>query len=96
MSEQKGSFNSIQRPLIIDAHLDLSMNALEYNRDLTQPIDKIRAREMGLTDKMDREKGVVSLPALREGRIGIVVATQIARYVEEGSDLPGWHSPEQA
>ena len=31
--------------LILDAHLDLAMNALEWNRDLTRPIDDIRARE---------------------------------------------------
>ena len=80
----------------IDAHLDLSMNALEWNRDLRQPIPKIREREKGMTDKPDREKGTVSLPALREANIGLVVATQIARYVEPGSSLPGWNSPEQA
>lgn len=87
--------NSI-KPLIFDAHLDLAMNAMEWNRDLRQSVQSIRNREKGLTDKLDREKGVVSLPALREGRIGVVVATQIARYVSEGSALPGWHSPQQA
>lgn len=80
----------------IDAHLDLSMNALEWNRDLRQPVKDIRAREKGMTDKPDREKGTVSLPALREGNVGLVVATQIARYIESGSSLPGWHSPQQA
>jgi len=81
---------------IIDAHLDLSMNAMEWNRDLTKPISEIRAREAGLTDKPDRGKGVVSLPALRAGNIGMVVATQIGRYVAPDNKLPGWHSPEQA
>lgn len=85
-----------QRPLIIDAHLDISMNAMEWNRDLTLPVQEIREREKGLTDKLDRAKGVMSLPALREGRIGLVVATQIARFVARDSDLPGWHSPAQA
>ena len=66
---------------LIDAHLDLSMNALEWNRDLTRPIAEINRREEGLTDKPDRSKGVVSLPELRRGNIGLVVATQIARYV---------------
>ena len=84
------------KPLIFDAHLDLSMNAMEWNRDLRLPVDDIRAREAGLTDKPDRAKGMVSFPALREGNIGVVVATQIARYVKEGSQLPGWNSPEQA
>jgi membrane dipeptidase len=81
---------------IIDAHLDLSMNALEWNRDLTHPVAELNQREEGLTDKPDRAKAVVSLPELRKGNIGLVVATQIGRYVAPGNTLPGWHSPEQA
>ncbi|MBC6492402.1 dipeptidase [Flavihumibacter stibioxidans] len=80
----------------IDAHLDLSMNALEWNRDLTRPVVEINERERGLTDKPDRGKAVVSLPELRKGGIGLVVATQIARYVAPDNPLPGWHSPAQA
>lgn len=82
--------------LIIDAHLDLSMNALEWNRDLKKTAAEIRDREKGMTDKLDRGKGMVSLPELRKGKIGLVVATMIARYVDEKTNLPGWHSPEQA
>jgi membrane dipeptidase len=81
---------------IVDAHLDLSMNALEWNRDLRQPISAINQREQGLTDKPDRAKATVSLPELRKGNIGLVVATQIARFVAPGNNLPGWHSPQQA
>jgi membrane dipeptidase len=81
---------------IIDAHLDLAMNAMEWNRDYRKPIDEIRAREKNMTDKPDRGKGVVCFPELRKGNIGLVVATQIARYVAPGNNLPGWHSPEQA
>jgi membrane dipeptidase len=80
----------------IDAHLDLSMNALEWNRDLRNPVSEINEREKGLTDKPDRGNAVVSLPELRKGNIGLVVATQIGRYVAPGNPLPGWHSPEQA
>jgi membrane dipeptidase len=80
----------------IDAHLDLSMNALEWNRDLTRPLEEINAREQGLTDKPDRGNGTVSLPELRKGNVGLVVATQIARYVAPDNPLPGWHSPQQA
>lgn len=80
----------------IDAHLDLSMNALEWNRDLRLPVTSINQREEGLSDKPDRAKAVVSLPELRKGKIGLVVATQIARYVAPDNHLPGWHSPEQA
>lgn len=81
---------------IVDAHLDLSMNALEWNRDLTKTVAEINAREQGLTDKPDRGNAVVSLPELRKGNVGLVVATQIARYVSPENPLPGWHSPEQA
>ena len=81
---------------IIDAHLDLSMNAMEWNRDLRESVASIRAREKGLADKPDRAKGTVSLPELRKGGIGLVVATQIARYVAPDNKLPGWHSPWQA
>lgn len=81
---------------IFDAHLDLAMNAMEWNRDMTMPVSKINARESGLTDKPDRGNATVSLPELRKGNIGLVVATQIARYVAPGNPLPGWHSPEQA
>ncbi|HVW97040.1 MAG TPA: membrane dipeptidase [Mucilaginibacter sp.] len=80
----------------IDAHLDLSMNAMEWNRDLRKSIDEIRQREAGMNDKPDRGKGVVSLPELRKGNIGLVVATQIARFVAPDNPLPGWHSPQQA
>ncbi len=80
----------------IDAHLDLSMNAMEWNRDITRPLAEINAREQGLTDKPDRGNGTVSLPELRKGNVGLVVATQIARFVAPDNSLPGWHSPQQA
>lgn len=82
--------------LIFDAHLDLAMNALEWNRDLTRPVAEIRAREQGKTDKSDRGRGVVSFPEMRRGGIGLCVATLIARYVKPSNSLSGWHSPEQA
>src|SRR4051794_37743756 len=81
---------------IIDAHLDLSMNAMEWNRDYRKSIHEIREREHTLTDKPDRGNGVVCFPELKRGNVGLVVATQIARYVAPDNKLPGWHSPEQA
>lgn len=80
----------------IDAHLDLSMNAIEWNRDLRKSVSDIREREKGANDKPGRAMGTVAFPELRKGNIGLVVATQIARYVAPGNPLPGWHSPEQA
>jgi membrane dipeptidase len=88
--------HAMKKPLIFDAHLDLSMNALEWNRDFRWSVEEIRESEKGMTDKPDRGNGTVSFDAMREGNIGICVATQIARYVKRGSRIPGWHSPEQA
>ena len=85
-----------ERMWIFDAHLDLSMNALEWNRDLTRPLEEVRQREAGLKDKPDRGRGTITLPEMRRGKVGICVATQIARYVAPDNRLPGWHSPEQA
>ena len=82
--------------LIIDGHLDLAMNAMEWNRDLRRTIDDIRKSETGMKDKPDREKGTVSFPSMAEGKVFLCVATQIGRTVKPGSDLPGWQSQEQA
>ena len=81
---------------IVDAHLDLAMNALEWNRDLTRPIEEIRSRERHLTDKPDRGTGTVSFAEMRRGQVGLCVATLIARYVAPDNPLAGWHSQEQA
>jgi membrane dipeptidase len=83
--------------LIFDAHLDLSMNAIEWNRDLTQPVAELRRPETGKTDKKDRGRGTVSLPEMRKAGIGLCVATQIARVEHnQWSPVPGWHSQAQA
>lgn len=82
--------------LIFDAHLDLAMNALEWNRDLRWPVPEIRESEKGMTDKPDRGNNTVSFDAMRKGNIGLCVATQIARYVHKDNPLPGWNSPQQA
>ncbi|MFM9909374.1 MAG: dipeptidase [Chitinophagaceae bacterium] len=89
--------------LIIDAHLDLATNAITLNRDLTKPAHEIRKREKELNwkDTPDRGNGTVALPDLRNGNIGLVVATIISRFSAAGKPLaslrlPGWHSPEQA
>jgi len=82
--------------VIFDAHLDLSMNALEWNRDYRRSIEEIRAREAGLTDKKDRGNGVVCFDEMRRGGVRLCAATLIARYVKPSNPRPGWNSPEQA
>ena len=82
--------------LLFDAHLDLAMNAMEWNRDLTRPIDEIRQCEQNLSDKPDRGQGTVSFEEMKRGGIGLCVATQIARYSKPKNPLPGWRSAAQA
>lgn len=88
----------MSKTLIFDAHLDLAMNAIEWNRDLTRPLMEIRQRELNLKDKNDRGRGTVCLPELRKGKVGLVVATQLSRVASFGGSLPGssWNSPQQA
>src|SRR5437660_479842 len=78
--------------LLFDAHLDLAMNALHWNRDLTQTVAAIRTAEAGMEQK-GRCAGTVALPDMRAGEVGICVATLIARVSRPGNPLPGYHSP---
>ena len=81
---------------IFDAHLDLSMNATEWNRDYRLKTNTIRKLEKGMNDLPGRELSTVSFPDLRNGNIGLCVGTLIARYVKPKNPLPGWNSQEQA
>jgi membrane dipeptidase len=82
--------------LIFDGHLDLAMNAIEWNRDFSRPLEEVRQREQGLSDKKDRGRNVVAFDEMRKGQVGICIATQIARYSGPENPLPGWGSPEIA
>jgi membrane dipeptidase len=83
--------------MIFDAHLDLAMNALEWNRDLTRPIEELRAGEQGKTDKPGRGNGTVCLPEMRRGDVFVCVATLIARIEHKAySPVFGWSSAAQA
>jgi membrane dipeptidase len=66
--------------LVVDAHLDLAMNAVMWNRDLALSAHETRRleREEGFTEK-GRAAGTVGFPDLRAGQIGLVFATVIAR-----------------
>lgn len=80
-----------------DAHLDLAMNAVEWNRDLTRPLAELREMESHLSDKAGRGRGTVCLPEMRRAQIGLCVATQIARVeMNAWSPVAGWRSPAQA
>lgn len=81
--------------LIIDAHLDLSMNALQWNRDLLLSTYTIRTLEQRTPGK-GRAQGTVAFPEMRRGRIALSVATLIARSTGRPSPHIDFHSPAQA
>ena len=75
----------IQHFLIIDSHLDLGWNALQWDRNLLESVHAIRARENGLNEKA-RGQGTVALPELRQGRVAVCFATMLARST--GTPVP--------
>ncbi len=76
--------------LIIDSHLDLSWNALQWNRDLTEPLAQMNARERVITDRKSRGRATVSLPELRKGGIAVCLATILARAKREVMPTEGF------
>lgn len=81
---------------VFDVHLDLSMNALEWNRDQRWSLERIRRSELHLKDRVDRGNNTVCFPEMRRGGVGLCVGTQIGRHSPYFHRLPGWSSPEQA
>jgi membrane dipeptidase len=64
--------------IAIDAHLDLSWNALNWNRDLTLDVSEIRQLERGM-EGTNRGTNTVSFPELRKGEVAVSLATVLAR-----------------
>jgi membrane dipeptidase len=81
--------------LIIDAHLDLSMNALQGNRDLLRSAYTIRTTEQ-YTQGKGRALGTVAFPEMRRGRIALSFATLIARSTGRPVPYIDYASPTQA
>jgi membrane dipeptidase len=74
---------------VFDAHLDLAWNAIDWNRDLTQPVEAIREQErrQGSVEK-GHGCNTVSFPELRRGGIGVCIATLLARLYRPGLNPP--------
>lgn len=64
--------------IVIDMHLDLAMNALNWNRDLRKTVHEIRQDEAGMTQK-GRAGGTVAFPDMRRGDMAVCSATLLAR-----------------
>lgn len=81
--------------IMIDAHLDLAMNALQWNRDLKQSVAEIRRQEADMTQK-GRGRGTVAFPEMRRANVAVCCATCIARIARPDNPRTGYNSPEIA
>ena len=81
--------------LIFDAHLDLGLNAVDWNRDLRMTVAEIRAAEkaLGMTEP-GRGTNTVSFPELRRAEVGVGVATVLARIETPINHPFGYTTPE--
>lgn len=81
--------------IIIDSHLDLAWNALQWNRDLTQPVPEIRRLE---TKSREEHRGgnTVSFPEMGKGEVAICLATLLARSSGLGEDKVDYRTREMA
>lgn len=68
---------------IIDSHLDLSWNALSFDRDQRDTVEQINQREKHMTDELARGRATTSLPELREADVAVCLATVLARAKED-------------
>jgi membrane dipeptidase len=81
--------------LIVDAHLDLAWNALQWNRDIQHSVYTIRTGESQLSGA-GRGQGTVALPELRKGRVALCFATLLARSTGRTIQNLDYSSPHQA
>ena len=81
--------------LIVDAHLDLAWNALQWNRNIQQSVYTIRTRESNLAGA-GRGQGTVALPEMRKGRVALCFATLLARSTGHAIQNLDYSSPYQA
>lgn len=79
--------------LLVDAHLDLAMNALEWDRNLDLSVGEIRQVEQGMTQP-GRARGTTTLPEMRSGEIFLSVVTVISRTARPGGLSTGAASQE--
>ncbi len=81
--------------IVIDAHLDLAWNALNWNRDITLPVEAIRQAEVH-TPGEHRGRNTVALPEMRKGNVAVCFATVLARSSGLGEELLDYRSREIA
>lgn len=80
---------------LFDAHLDLALNAVDWNRDLRQSVDDIRAQEHALQmTAPGRCTNTLSFPELKKAGVGVCLTTLLARQEKEIDHDFGYTTPE--
>jgi membrane dipeptidase len=74
--------------LLIDGHLDLAMNALNWDRNLDLDVHAIRKAESDTPGK-GRACGTTAFPEMRQARMALCLATVIARTARPDSPATG-------
>jgi membrane dipeptidase len=81
--------------LIFDAHLDLALNGVDWNRDLRKDVRVLQAQEeaLGMSDP-GRQQGTVTFPELKKAGVRMGVATLLARQEQATNHPFGWTTAE--
>ena len=91
----------MDKPLIIDLHLDLAWDALYWNRDLTLTAHQVREQEANEPPQVaeDHSCGLctATFPELRRGGVGIILSTIMSRIQSRtGRMRDGMRTQEQS
>ena len=81
--------------IIVDSHLDLAWNALQWNRNIQHSVYTIRTEESNLSGA-GRGQGTVAFPEMRRGRVALCFATLMARSTGRPIQNVDYSSPSQA
>ena len=81
--------------LIIDGDCAFMLGAMERDRDLTLPLEEIRAAPpsgRNWVPNIPDSEAVVSLPEFRRGGVAVIVAKLAARTYRSGSPMWGYRT----
>ncbi|HUZ45344.1 MAG TPA: membrane dipeptidase [Terriglobia bacterium] len=81
--------------IVVDSHLDLAWNALNWNRDLTLPVEEIRRAEADMPEH-HRGANTVCFPEMRRGDVAICLATVLSRCTTVHDPMLDYRSQEVA
>jgi membrane dipeptidase len=79
--------------ILVDSHLDIAYNAVEWDRDLRLSAHETRKLEAGMSAK-GRATGTVGFPDMRRGNIAIAFATVFSRVSWPWSGVSGHRTGE--